>query len=176
MTENGRKQGKKGRTGMQRPWVRAVTTLMTAAMMILIFAFSTEPAEQSDATSGTISGLAADLFRPGWRELPPEEKKEYYDGIQLIVRKCAHFTEFALLGLSLRLCLESWAGRRKGLTAAGWGGGTLYAALDELHQLSVSGRSGQWTDVLIDSAGVLAGAAAAAGIIGIICKTGRKRT
>ena len=35
--------------------------------------------------------------------------------------------------------------------------GLLCAALDELHQLMVDGRSGQWTDILLDSAGVFCG-------------------
>ena len=37
------------------------------------------------------------------------------------------------------------------------GTGILYAASDEFHQLFVPGRSGQITDVLIDSGGLLAG-------------------
>ena len=36
----------------------------------------------------------------------------------------------------------------------------LYAASDEIHQLFVPGRSGQLSDVILDSAGALAGVAA----------------
>ena len=39
----------------------------------------------------------------------------------------------------------------------GFGTGTAYACSDELHQLSIDGRSGQWTDVLVDGSGVLTG-------------------
>ena len=39
----------------------------------------------------------------------------------------------------------------------GFGAGTAYACSDEVHQLSIEGRSGQWTDVLVDSLGVLTG-------------------
>ena len=35
--------------------------------------------------------------------------------------------------------------------------GLVYAASDEIHQLYVPGRAGQFRDVLIDSAGVLLG-------------------
>ena len=42
------------RTGLQQTWVRILLTVLTAAMMALIFFFSTEPAEKSDATSITI--------------------------------------------------------------------------------------------------------------------------
>ena len=145
------------KASMQKTWVRILTTLTTLGLMVMIFCFSTQPAEQSDATSGFLAVRIADRLRPEWRSLPEKERKEFYDGIQHTVRKCAHFTEFALLGISLRLCLESWRGSGKNNGLPSWGGGTGYAALDELHQLMVDGRSGQWTDILLDSAGVFCG-------------------
>lgn len=168
---------------VQKTWVRIGSTMMTLGIMVMIFLFSTEPAEQSDATSGQIAAWVADCLRPEWRSYAPEEKLAYYNEVQHVVRKCAHFTEFALLGFSLRFCLESWLGREKkdgethrlsdsgeerrqgretpgkrtGLFVAAWLGSTLYASLDEIHQKLVDGRSGQGTDVLIDSAGALTG-------------------
>ena len=38
-----------------------------------------------------------------------------------------------------------------------WLTATVYAATDEFHQLFIPGRSGQVSDVLLDSAGALAG-------------------
>ena len=38
-----------------------------------------------------------------------------------------------------------------------WFIGTIYAATDEIHQLFVPGRSGQISDVCLDSIGVLIG-------------------
>ena len=38
-----------------------------------------------------------------------------------------------------------------------WAAGTFYAGTDEFHQLFVPGRSGQITDVILDSCGVLTG-------------------
>ena len=159
---------------MQKTWVRALTTLMVIGMMTLIFIFSMEPADRSDATSGMISETVADLIRPGWRSEPREVREEFYNGLQHIIRKCAHFTEFMLLGISLRLCLESWFGLRSRLISGSWGAGTCYAAFDELHQLLVDGRSGQWTDVLIDSAGVLCGVMLVTGILTLIRRKRRK--
>ena len=49
---------------MQKTWVRILTTAMTIGMMVLIFFFSTEPAIQSDSTSGRIAEKAADIVRP----------------------------------------------------------------------------------------------------------------
>ena len=142
---------------MQKSWVRALTTGITLALMGMIFLFSTEPATDSDVTSGVFSEWIADRIQPEWRTWDEETAISFFNDIQYVVRKCAHFTEFALLGISLRICLESWLGKKKTLFLYSWSGGTLYAGLDELHQLLVDGRSGQWTDVIIDSLGVLCG-------------------
>ena len=149
------------KTGWQNRRVRAVTTLLTVAVMVMIFCFSTENAENSDKRSGVISSAIIRVFYPDYDQRNEEEQKAVYDDVQHIVRKCAHFTEYMLLGFLSRLCLESWFGHRmkrnRILALIGFGAGTAYACTDELHQLAIDGRSGQWTDVLVDSSGILAG-------------------
>lgn len=49
------------------------------------------------------------------------------------------------------------AANPKTLALGAWALATAYAATDEVHQIFVAGRSGMFTDVLLDSAGVLAG-------------------
>ena len=148
-------------TGWQRSWIRTLTTLLTAAVMVMIFAFSTEDAEHSDRTSGLISRRVLSIIHPEYEQLEESRQKLLYDDVQHIVRKCAHFTEYMLLGLLLRMCLESWFGRKikhsRSLALAGVCGGTVYACTDEFHQLLIEGRSGQWSDVLVDGSGVLLG-------------------
>ncbi len=67
----------------------------------------------------------------------------------LVLRKLAHTTEYAILGALLVRALG-----RHGLAVAL---GTLYAVSDEVHQSFVRGRHGAWYDVLIDSVGVALG-------------------
>jgi VanZ family protein len=67
----------------------------------------------------------------------------------LILRKAAHLTEYAILGLLLFRAL----GRELPAFAAGVG----YAITDEIHQLFVRGRHGSPLDVAVDAAGVLVG-------------------
>ena len=67
----------------------------------------------------------------------------------LVLRKCAHLTEYAILGLLL-----ARAAARPAFAVAV---GALYAASDEVHQHFVRGRHGVWYDVAIDTAGVTAG-------------------
>ncbi len=170
--------------GMQKTWVRVLTTAATLAIMVMIFCFSMQAAEKSDATSGSISMLVISVIHPEYEQLEPAEQKRIYDSVQHVIRKCGHFTEFAMLGLSLRMCLESWFGgaeekqRRlktgRSRSLAAWLGGTAYAALDELHQLAVDGRSGQVSDVLIDSGGVLTGMLLGIWILRLIEKRQRR--
>jgi VanZ family protein len=67
----------------------------------------------------------------------------------LVLRKLAHFGEYAVLGL---LLVRAFG--REPLAGAT---GVAYAATDELHQHFVRGRHAAFRDVAIDSAGVLAG-------------------
>jgi VanZ family protein len=67
----------------------------------------------------------------------------------LVLRKCAHVTEYAMLGLLLARALQ------RELPAFALG--VLYAVSDELHQSFVRGRHAAPLDVAIDSVGVLIG-------------------
>lgn len=148
-------------TAWQKTWVRLLTTILTTGIMIMIFAFSMENAEQSDLRSGVFSRTVISILHPGYEQMEPDRQKTIYDSIQHAVRKTAHFTEYLLLGFMIRLCLESWFGSRmkkpSPLALIGFSAGTAYACTDEMHQLAIEGRSGQWTDVLVDGSGVLAG-------------------
>ncbi len=145
--------------GWQSTSVRFITTFLTVAVMVMIFAFSTEDADRSNETSGAVTRIVLSVISPRYEELPPDQQEELFNSVQTVIRKCAHFSEYTLLGWMLRLCLESWFGlpvrRKLGLWA--WAGGALYACTDELHQILVDGRSGQLLDVMIDSSGVLLG-------------------
>ena len=149
------------RSGWQNPWVRVVTTLLTVAVMVMIFCFSMENAETSDKRSGFIAMPVIRLLHPDYDQLDEAARDEIYAGVSLVVRKCAHFTEYMVLGFLLRLCLESWFGHRmrkyRILALIGFGAGTAYACTDEAHQLGVEGRYGEWRDVLVDACGVLLG-------------------
>ena len=149
------------KTGWQTPWVRAVTTLLTVIVMVMIFCFSMETADDSDKRSGVISEVFIRIFFPGYEQMESARQQAVYDNVQHIVRKLAHFTEYLMLGFMIRLCLESWFGHRmkkyRILAFIGFAAGTVYACTDEAHQLAIDGRSGQFTDVLVDGSGVLAG-------------------
>ena len=74
-----------------------------------------------------------------------------------IVRKLAHFCEYALEGFLLMLCLRVYT--RHFVRHMSWPilGGLLTALTDETIQLFSPGRSSQVLDVWLDFMGVLAG-------------------
>jgi VanZ family protein len=67
----------------------------------------------------------------------------------VVLRKCAHTTEYAVLAVLLLRAI----GREAPALALGF----LYAASDELHQAFVRGRHASPIDVAIDTAGLLIG-------------------
>ena len=67
----------------------------------------------------------------------------------LVLRKAAHVTEYAILAALLR--------RATGSYAWAFGLAVAYAASDELHQTFVRGRHGSPIDVGIDAIGILLG-------------------
>ena len=80
---------------------------------------------------------------------------------QHIVRKLAHFCEYALEGFLLMLCMRVYSRHPLRHISVPVLGGVLTALADETIQLYSPGRSSQVTDVWLDSLGVLAGILAA---------------
>lgn len=80
--------------------------------------------------------------------------------IAFIARKCAHMTEYAVLALLLWRALRKpmkndprpWNWREVSVVLFIV---LLYAASDEIHQIFVPTRTGQVTDVVIDTVGAV---------------------
>ena len=132
-----------------------VWLIITVVWMAVIFCFSAQPADVSTDTSLRVGMTIGKMSVPDFSKLPKEEQMDYAEKIEFPVRKMAHATEYAILGCLLtNLCL-TFPMRKAYMWS--WLMGSAYAATDEFHQLFVPGRSGQITDVMIDSVGCLAG-------------------
>ena len=131
--------------------------------MSVIFCFSARTAPESAQMSHSVGKMAGKLLVPGFDRWSEDRQEEFAARVDYPVRKGAHMTEYAILGILLSLTAgtlytgngELYDVRRRMGTAAA--GGILYAVSDELHQWFVPGRSCQFTDVLIDSCGVILG-------------------
>lgn len=91
------------------------------AAMVVIFAFSAMPSDSS-----------------------------HHSLIVFILRKVAHFSEYAILTALVWRAVRARGDRTLILA---WALAVAYAATDEFHQTFVSGRVGTPRDVLIDAAG-----------------------
>ena len=149
--------------------------VLVLVVMGMIFCFSAQTGQSSGALSGRITARILSIFVPELDSYPEAERLALIKTAGFIIRKAAHFSEFALLGFSLMLHIlqlkRRITVRYSGLWA--WGVGTVYAISDELHQRFVGGRYPAVTDVCIDSSGVLAGVFCIMGLLW--CVSRRKR-
>jgi len=98
------------------------------------------------------------IIGPLVRWLFPHVAESTVNDIVFLVRKCAHLTEFAILGLLFWRAFRkpvkrdprpwSWVEARNAVL-----GVAFYAATDEFHQMFVPSRQASLIDVLIDSTG-----------------------
>ena len=136
-----------------------LSLLPVLAVMLVIFYFSSQNAvKSSDSSSGIVNWILK-LFFWKFDSYEPGIQETILFVVTFLVRKTAHLSLYALLGFFLYLhvrCLASAVSIQKtGLLS--FAIGALYACSDELHQIFVPGRSGEVTDVLLDSTGVLLG-------------------
>ena len=168
--------------------------MMTLGMMLLIFHFSGENAElSSDLSGGICERLISFLNQKlhlGWNEFQIAYRAEL---VETPIRKCAHFTEYALLsicagfhGFSLLLMkkgesffAKNTQGKRRMIQKS-----LLYSCVfciaysisDEIHQYFVPGRACRFFDVCVDTGGIIAGALLVFFVVRCIfgCKRGKK--
>ena len=146
-----------------------IAALLLLGWMCLIFSLSAESAEESSKTSrGTILWLVK-TFSSDFEELSPEMQEAQVESLQFFVRKAAHFSLYGGLGFFAFFAVITYTRlwyRVRMLIGASFC--LLYAIGDEIHQLFVSGRSGEVRDVLIDFCGAISGILITAAIARLI--------
>lgn len=154
------------RNKSSRRFLTLLTWVLVAALVVtvcFIFSNSMKTANVSSGASGRVLLFLQKVLRhmgePGLAARLTDH----------MVRKAAHFCEYALEGFFLLLVTGALAGRcRRLLPYLSWPAllGVLTALTDETIQLFFDGRGSQVTDVWIDFAGVVTGMG-----IGIVCLT-----
>lgn len=139
--------------------LRGVIAVLLVLHLCTIFHFSAEAAPQSDWTSTSLIETLLRTVSPSFSSLSPERQAETVQSLQKSVRTLAHFAEFCYLGALLCALLLTFRLRQKGLLC-GFFGCVLTALGDEVHQLLIPGRTFQWADIAVDSAGAALGMAA----------------
>ncbi len=128
-------------------FLRYLFLTLSLAVMVVIFVLSSQDGNQSSSTSGSFSKWLAEVLQP---ILPTEG----ITAIISVIRKLAHVSIYALLGIFVTLCVFTFD------FGHGWHYFVipiivclLYACSDEMHQLFVDGRDGKVLDVFIDGIG-----------------------
>lgn len=135
----------------------AIALILLVLLYIMIFFFSSENAEQSSDISVRVTKALLQIYYKimGGGEGPAVEYT--VSSTEGLIRKMAHFTEYAGVGFLSYSMVAAWHGTV-------WKGQLFVvvqlivsAGLDEFHQYFVPGRNAAFTDVLIDTAGGIAG-------------------
>ena len=159
---------------------RLISPTLLILQMCFIFIMSSFGHNSSDAQSNLFVDFIAQNFPHVRHGL--ENNLISLSTLIFLVRKTAHFTEYAILGGLFFLNLRSWLKSNTTLVKISKPQTTktvakkitldlikyslfmstlfsfLYACTDEIHQIFVPGRSAQFRDVLIDTLGASFGA------------------
>lgn len=115
--------------------------------MGIIFWFSAQPADDSTTMSNGVIAMLEEFFHIDMLH----EGNLIYDTVSFLVRKAAHMSEYAILGMLVYGYVRE--ARPKQAFWIAFGVVCMYACSDEFHQLFVPGRTGKWMDVGIDTLG-----------------------
>ena len=145
------------RTAIFKDKRRMIFLILSILCMLTIFMFSSRTGKESTRDSRRVDSAVTRVQKKKISKMNRKQKADYIEKIDKIVRKSAHFMEYLILAQLLfgAVYLES---RKKCINfLIPFLIASLYSVSDEVHQFFVSERTGTPVDVLIDSAGALAG-------------------
>lgn len=154
---------------------RKLPWLAVLLWMAVIFLFSAQTGGLSGETSGSITRWLVEHIYIGFNNLAADKQEAIMAVVHTIVRKGAHFTEFAILAALVSNAIRAYNPKAllKWLIPIGFS--ALYAVTDELHQYFVPERACRLFDVAIDTAGAIFGTAIFILILFIITKAKNKK-
>ncbi|MBR3163495.1 MAG: VanZ family protein [Clostridia bacterium] len=117
--------------------------------MIIVFAFSNQPADISSKTSGGITEKVVKAITKDDKKISKRKR----DIVEIIVRKCAHFVLYAIGGFLIANYINTTNVQDKRIILYTIVYTLIYAITDEIHQFFVEGRSSELRDIIIDTAG-----------------------
>ncbi len=156
----------------QKIVLRTIFLILLISLMVGIFTFSHQPAAVSSQVSGGLIERMLAAFMSNFDSLSEQARAEMIEGLQHIVRKSAHAFVYTVMGvLSMSFMLTFDFRKIKSAAVLAFLISFMYAVSDEIHQLFIDGRSGQISDVVLDSFGAVFGIA----VVGFFVWIARKR-
>lgn len=136
-----------------------IASALLIAVYIIIFLFSAEDADASSSLSVEVTRKLMNVYyhlfsgNNNAAFVAPAVSNE----AEAIVRKMAHFTEYMTVGILSFGIAVMWMRKIKVGMAAVTLQVFFSAVIDEIHQYFVPGRHASFRDVMIDTAGGIAG-------------------
>ena len=145
---------------MKKQLYRIVTGILAVAWMCLIFSFSNQPATESSKVSGGLCHRLVERANDTLHlDMTEKQQLAMAEKIEYPVRKAAHMTEYAILGLLSFAFYRGILKKEKRQFLSALLTAAVYAATDEFHQYFIPGRSAEVMDVCIDTLGASIGLA-----------------
>lgn len=144
---------------MRKKWTakEVLPWAAVAIWMVVIFLLSGQTAKESGDLSGGIVQWFLNLLYRNFDSFSLERQLEITELWHVIIRKGAHFTEYAILSMLLANALRPYplTGLQRWLLPVGIS--ALYAVTDEVHQYFVPERACRLLDMGIDTCGAIFG-------------------
>lgn len=151
------------------PW------LAVGIWMVVIFIFSAQTGTVSGDTSGSVTRWLVEHIYIGFNNLATEQQQAIMAIAHTVVRKGAHFTEFAILAALISNAIRVYNPKKLYKWLVPIGISAFYAVTDEIHQYFVPQRACRLLDVAIDSAGATFGTAVFIFTVFLIAKIKNKK-
>ena len=132
-----------------KKWIYTAITIIWVAV---IFGFSMQPADVSNDLS---MSFLTDVFAKLFPSILKNEAIEHF--FHVLVRKGAHFSEYAVLGVLSGRAVKEYGVKHKVIWNLLFC--LIIACMDETLQRFIPGREGRILDIMIDSCGAILGIA-----------------
>lgn len=137
---------------------KVIYSILIVLWMSVIFCLSNQPAiDSTELSDGFISNTIGNVYKIFNKNISSDELNEIKVKYTHPVRKMAHFTIYMILGILITLLVREYNVSFNKCLFISLLVCLLYSISDEVHQLFVSGRSGEIRDVLIDTSGSFIG-------------------
>lgn len=142
---------------------RIITTVLLGILLVLLYIMIFQFSAQNGETSGNLSqgvtkSVITFLLGVSGGQLSQPSMDSLCASCEAIIRKAAHFSEYAVMGILTFGILNCYLRRKKAYFFSSiWV--LISAILDEWHQYYIPGRWASAFDVMIDTSGGMIGAA-----------------
>lgn len=136
-------------------FIKIVKFILLVCWMMFIFSLSSDNGDISTKKSDGFIIKLVETFSQ--KKLSESEKEKWTTYLVVHVRKSAHLFIYLILGLLVYSFITEFMINGYKALLLSIGLSFFYACSDEVHQMFVSGRSGQVSDVILDVFGSLLG-------------------